>query len=67
MMRSCSRNFSRPDSLQAVEECYFDRKRGEELSTLGEGESIRVGGKGQGKFVTSTSFVIANSRPYNLD
>lgn len=40
---------------QTVEECYFNRKHGEELSTLREGELIRVRGKGAGKFVTSTS------------
>lgn len=52
MMRSySSRTATSRDRIasQTVEECYFNRKHGEELSTLREGESIRVRGKGAGK------------------
>lgn len=41
---------------QTVEECYFNRKHGEELSTLREGELIRVRGKGAGK-IRNTNIV----------
>ena len=48
MMRSySSRTATSRDRIasQTVEECYFNRKHGEELSTLREGELIRVRGK----------------------
>ena len=52
MMRSSSSRTATPRdriASQTVEECYFNRKHGEELSTLREGELVRVRGKGAGK------------------
>lgn len=59
MMRSSSsRTATSRDRIasQTVEECYFNRKHGEELSTLREGELIRVRGKGAGK-IRNTNIV----------